>query len=106
MGLFLYKLDMTKTVSKRDLQLVWCCIPEIPPLGELKQESFEGTASLGYICGTESVNIQSRINIYVKVKIMNRINPGKGKGEWRRRGMYQVYGVEGTLFRMLLANVF
>lgn len=47
MGQFLYKLDMTKTVSKRDLQLVWCCIPEIPPLGELKQESFEGTASSG-----------------------------------------------------------
>lgn len=35
---------------------------------------------------------------------MNRINPEKG--EWKGEEIYQVYGAEGAIFRVLLANVF
>lgn len=44
------------------------------------------------------------IHIYVEVKIMNRINPEKG--EWKGEEIYQVYGTEEAIFRVLLANVF
>lgn len=51
------------------------------------------------------IYIYSYILIYVEVQIiMNIINPEKG--EWKGEEIYQVYGAEGAIFRVLLASDF